>query len=82
MFLTQEENHAVALARSGLAAASGTTVGIYTARQLAPGDPWTFISLSAWAIGGNRVAPGMDTLRAATKAFFDSGYGDVRRVLR
>lgn len=82
MFLTQEENHAVALAQSGLPALSGTTVGIYTARRLAPGDPWAFISVSAWAIGGNRVAPDIDTLRAAAKAFFDSGYGDVSRVLR
>ena len=82
MFLTQEENHAVALAESGLPAPSGTTVGIYTARQLAPGDPWTFISVSAWAMGGNRVAPSMDTLRAAARAFLDSGYGDVSRVLR
>ena len=82
MFLTLEENHAVALAQSGLAAPAGTTVGTYMARQLAPGDPWSFISVSAWAIGGNRAAPGMDTLRAAAKAFLESGYGDVSRVLR
>jgi hypothetical protein len=46
------------------------------------GDPWTFISLSAWSIGGNRVAPNMDTIEAAAQAFLDSGYGDVRRALR
>jgi hypothetical protein len=82
MFVTQEENHATALALSGLPAPSGTTVGIYTARQLAPGDPWTFIWVSAWAIGGNRVTPGPDIIRAAARAFLDSGYGDVSRAIR
>lgn len=82
MFLTREENHAVALVQSGLAAPSGTIVGIYSARRAAPGEPWTFISVSAWAMGGNRVAPGWDVIRAAARAFVDSGYGDASRALR
>ena len=81
MFVTREENHAVALAQSGLSR-SATIVGYYTARRPAPGDPWTFISLNAWSIGGNRVAPSLETIEAAAQAFLDSGYGDVRSALR
>ncbi|MFN8629311.1 MAG: hypothetical protein U0838_03035 [Chloroflexota bacterium] len=81
MFVRREENHATALAGSGFSDAPGIIVGIYTARERRPGEAWTFISISAWAMGGNRVAPDRETLRAAASAFEASGYGDVRRAL-
>jgi hypothetical protein len=79
LFQTLEENHAVALAASGLPAAPGTPVGIYTARQIEPGGSWTFISVDTWAIGGNRVAPSAATIEAARQAFLRSGF-DVSRA--
>ena len=82
MFLSQEDNHATALAMSGLRAPSGTPAGYYSVRQHAPGEPLTFNSVSAWAMGGNRVAPGENVIRAAAKAFLDSGYGDASHRLR
>lgn len=81
LFVTQEENHAVALARSGLPR-SGTTVGYYSVRRPTPDDAWIFVSLSAWSIGGNRVAPSLETIEAAAQAFLASGYGDAWTALR
>lgn len=81
LFVTQEVNHAVALAQSGLPP-SGTTVGYYTVRRPTSDDPWSFVSLNAWSIGGNRVAPSLETIDTAAQAFLASGYGDVRTALR
>ena len=80
MFVTEVQNHAAALTGSGLSA-TADDAGYYTARRATATDPWRFISISYFGLGGNRAAPDPAGWMVARNAFRQSAFGDVSNVL-